>query len=51
MRKPISILFLLFVTLGVSACANPPVKSVSSPDEQRSHAEKAQGELSTEVHK
>jgi hypothetical protein len=49
MRKPISILFLLFVTLGVSACANPPVKS--SPDEQRSHAEKAQGELSTEVHK
>jgi outer membrane biogenesis lipoprotein LolB len=51
MRKLISILFLLLVTLGLSACAKPPVKAVNSPDEQRSHAQGAQDELSSEIHK
>lgn len=51
MRNPIFSTILLLVTLGLSACAKPPVKAVSSPDEQRSHAERAQDELSTEVHK
>ncbi len=51
MRKPISILFTLLLSLGLSACAKLPVKAVNSQEEQRSHAEKAQGELSSEVHK
>jgi hypothetical protein len=51
MRKPIFILILLLATFGVSACAKPPVKAVNSPEEQRSHAERAQDELSSEVHK
>jgi hypothetical protein len=51
MRKPIFIMILLLATFGLSACAKPPVKAVSSPDEQRSHAEKAQEELSSEVNK
>jgi len=51
MRKSIFILFLLLVTLGVSACAQPAAKAGSSPDEQRSHAQKAQDELSSEVNK
>lgn len=51
MRKSISILFVLLVVAGLSACARAPVKHVNTPDEQRSHAEKAQEELSSEVHK
>jgi len=51
MRKPIVILFLILFALGLSACAKPPVKAVNSPDQQRSHAQGAQDELSSEVHK
>lgn len=51
MRKPISILCLLLFTFGLSACAKPPVKAGNSPDVQRSHAQGAQDELSSEVHK
>ena len=51
MRKPIVILFLIIVALSLSACAKPPAKAVNSPDQQRSHAQGAQDELSSEVHK
>jgi hypothetical protein len=51
MRKSIIVLYLLLTTLGLSACAKPPVKAVNSPDQQRSHAQGAQDELSSEVHK
>lgn len=51
MRKLISSLFVLLVTIGLSACAKPPVQAVNSPDQQRSHAQGAQDELSSEVHK
>ena len=51
MRKPTVILFLFLAALGLSACAKPPVKAVNSPDQQRSHAQGAQDELSSEVHK
>ena len=51
MRKPISILFILLVSIGLAACAKPSVKPVASQDEQRSHAQGAQEELSSEVHK
>ncbi len=50
MRKSIIVLFLLFA-FGLSACVKPPVKAVNSPDQQRSHAQGAQDELSSEVHK
>ena len=51
MHKAISILFLLLVAFGLSACAKPPVKPVASQEEQRSHAKGAQDELSSEIHK
>lgn len=51
MRKLILILFILLVSFGVSACADRPVKAGNSPDAQRSHAQGAQDELSSEVHK
>ncbi len=51
MRKPITILFLLTIALGFTACAKTPAKTVMTPDEQRSHAQGAQEELSSEVHK
>ena len=51
MRKSVSILFVLLAVTGLSACANVAAKHVNTPDEQRSHAERAQDELSTEVHK
>jgi hypothetical protein len=50
MRKSIFFLFL-FVAFGLSACAKPPVKAGPTPDEQRSHAQGAQDELSSEVRK
>jgi hypothetical protein len=51
MRRSISILLLLFVVGELSACARPPVKAESTPGEQRSHAQGAQDELSSEIHK
>ena len=51
MRKPTVILFLFLAALGLSACAKPLVKAVNSPDQQRSHAQGAQDELSSDVHK
>ena len=51
MRKSISVLFILFVALGLSACAKPPVQQGASQEQQRSHAHEAQDELSSEVHK
>jgi hypothetical protein len=51
MRNPVFFTMLLLLILGLSACAKPPVKAAGSPDEQRSHAERAQDELSTEVKK
>ena len=51
MLKAISTLFLLLFAFGLSACAKPPVKAESTPSEQRSHAQGAQDELSSEVHK
>lgn len=50
MRKSISILFVLLVVVGLSACAKA-ARHANTPDEQRSHAGQAQDELSSEVHK
>ncbi|MFA5825785.1 MAG: hypothetical protein WC825_07410 [Gallionellaceae bacterium] len=47
MRKFISILFVYLTATAVTGCAN----SGNPPDEQRARAEKAQGELSSEVRK
>ncbi|MBI5006990.1 MAG: hypothetical protein HZB95_07670 [Nitrosomonadales bacterium] len=51
MSKPVFILSILFITLGLAACAKAPVKPVHSPEVQRGHAHEAQGELSSEVRK
>lgn len=51
MHKFTSILFVLLLGFGLSACAKPPVKPVASQEGQRSHAKEAQDELSSEVHK
>ena len=51
MRKSISILCVLLVVAGLSACSQAPAKHVNAPEVQRSHAEGAQDELSSEVHK
>jgi hypothetical protein len=51
MRKYFSILCLLFAGAGLNACAHAPGKQVYTPDQQRSHAQDAQGELSSEIHK
>ena len=51
MRKSVSILFVLLVVAGLSACAKAPARHVNTPDEQRSHAGQAQDELSSEVRK
>ena len=51
MRKMISILFLVFIAVGLSACAKPPSKPVDNSEAQRSHSKEAQDELSSEVHK
>lgn len=49
MRKPILILTLVLAACGLSACAEPPAKG--GPEVQREHADRAQGELSSEVRK
>ena len=51
MSKLISTLFVLFVAANLTACARAPAKHVYTPDQQRSHSQDAQGELSSEVHK
>ena len=51
MRKYIFILYALFVAASLAACAHAPDQRAYTPDQQRSHAQEAQGELSTEVHK
>jgi starvation-inducible outer membrane lipoprotein len=52
MSKQISLVFVLLIALGLSACsAPPPLKAVPGPEAQRSHAHEAQDELSSEVHK
>lgn len=47
MRKYISLLFVYLTVAAVTGCAN----SGNAPDGQRDRAEKAQGELSSEVRK
>ncbi len=51
MRKSVFILFALLAVAGVSACAKAPATHVNAPETQRSHAEGAQEELSSEVRK
>jgi len=51
MRNRIFFLFSLFAITTLAGCAHPPEKHVNSPEVQRSHAEGAQGELSSEVRK
>ncbi len=47
MRKFILLLFVFWTVAAITGCAN----SGNPPDEQRARAEKAQGELSSEVRK
>lgn len=47
MKKLFSILFIISIANVVSGCASTP----GNGNEQRAHAEKAQGELSSEVKK
>jgi hypothetical protein len=49
MNKLISILFLLLIALGVSACSSPQYGN--SPEQQRKNAKEAQDELSTDVNR
>ena len=55
MKKLILILCVFSMTVMASGCAEqsvtPEKKSGNTADEQRAHAEKAQGELSSEVKK
>ena len=51
MNKLITPLFLLLALSGLTACAEQPVNAGNSPDEQRSHAQSAQDEMSSEVRK
>ena len=51
MRKPNLILLCLLLAMGLTACAQPPVKAGPNPDAQRSRAHGTQDELSSEVHK
>ncbi len=51
MKTLISIFLCLTIISVVSGCAGQQRNSGNSPDEQRAHAEKAQGELSTETRK
>ena len=49
MKSLIPALFIFAVFAVVSGCATQPSQSGNNADEQRAHAEKAQGELSSEV--
>ncbi|BCK88502.1 hypothetical protein MIZ01_2306 [Sideroxyarcus emersonii] len=51
MHQSIRAVFLLLLLFGLAACAKPPAKVENSPETQRSHAQGAQDELSSEVHK
>lgn len=51
MRKSISVLLVLLLVAGMSACAKAPAKHVNDPETQRGHAAGAQEELSSEVRK
>jgi hypothetical protein len=51
MKRLILTLFIFSIAAAASGCAEQPSKLGSTPDEQRAHAEKAQGELSSEVKK
>lgn len=53
MNRSISILVAFSIVLAASGCAEQPqpIKSGNTPEVQRAHAEKAQGELSSEVKK
>jgi hypothetical protein len=49
MNKLITLMCLLLLASGLSACAGSSAYSVNSPEQQRSHSREAQDELSTDV--
>lgn len=49
MKILLSLLFIIVVAAVSSGCAEQPRKSVNTAGEQRSHADKAQGELASDV--
>ena len=50
MKKLISLLYVLSISALLAACATPP-DTGNSADQQRARADKAKGELSTEINK
>jgi hypothetical protein len=51
MFRPVFVFFSFLIALGMAACADPLAKVGNTPDEQRSHSQKAHKELSSEVRK
>jgi len=51
MKKFSAILYVLLTAIAASGCAEAPRSPYNSPEQQRDHAEKAQGELSSGVNK
>jgi hypothetical protein len=51
MKKPTAILLALLTVVAAVGCAEDTRSPYNSPDQQRSHAGKAQGELSSDVKK
>lgn len=51
MKKLIAILCAVFVLGMIAACSEQPKKTGNSAEVQRAHADKAQGELSSETKK
>lgn len=49
MRKLISIMCLLLVVFGISACSGSPKQTGNTPEQQRANSREAQDELSTDV--
>jgi PBP1b-binding outer membrane lipoprotein LpoB len=51
MKKLPAILFALWTAIIASGCAEQPHSPFNSADQQRANAEKAQGEMSSDVKK
>lgn len=51
MNKLVAILFSLYIACTATGCAEESHSPFNSPDQQRAHADKAQGELPSNLKK
>jgi hypothetical protein len=51
MNKLMAILFTLYTAFAATGCAEDSHSPYNSPDQQRAHAEKGQGEMSSDLKK